>query len=98
MPRTQSDTSCECVPSDAANKVTYQITSAVNQISYGIHYSTAITEMIPSQLSLFNVEDERIRNLIFQIRMSYVISYRERIATNLLALNKCAEEMPRGRV
>ena len=88
----QSNPSCERVPSNAANKVIYQITSAVNEISYGIHYSTAIAEMIPSQLSLFNVENERIQNLIFQIRMSSVISYRERIATNLLALNDYTKE------
>jgi len=88
----QSNPLCEWVPSDVANNVIYQVTAAVNEKSYGIHYSTAITKITPSQLGLLNVEDEKIQNLIFHIRMSSQISYRERIAANLLFLNDYAKE------
>ena len=93
--------SCEWVSAGTANEIVYQITTTVNQQfytialndqSYGICLSAPFTEMPPSQLGLLNVEDERIQNLIFQIRMSSLISYRERIATELLALNDYAKE------
>ena len=88
----EGNPSCEWMSSNAANKVDYQITPAANEQSYSIRKRTPFTEMTPSQLGLINVEDEKIQNLIFQIRMSSMISYRERIATNLLALNEYAKE------